>query len=72
MDLDRFKEINDTFGHHYGDLLLQQIGPRLRGVLRASDTVARLGGDEFGILLPASDAESAVAVAQKIQQYVNS
>ena len=66
MDLDRFKEINDTFGHHYGDLLLQQIGPRLRGILRTSDTVARLGGDEFGILLPTADSESAVAVAQQL------
>jgi diguanylate cyclase (GGDEF)-like protein/PAS domain S-box-containing protein len=68
VDLDRFKEINDTFGHHYGDMLLQQIGPRLRGVLRAADTVARLGGDEFGVLLPASDADSAVTVAQKLLQ----
>jgi diguanylate cyclase (GGDEF)-like protein/PAS domain S-box-containing protein len=68
VDLDRFKEINDTFGHHYGDMLLEQIGPRLRGVVRAADTVARLGGDEFGILLPSSDAEQAVAVAKKLLQ----
>jgi diguanylate cyclase (GGDEF)-like protein len=52
LDLDRFKEINDTLGHHYGDLLLQQIGPRIRSVLRDDEVLARLGGDEFALLIP--------------------
>ena len=51
MDLDRFKEVNDTLGHNRGDSLLQQVGLRLRSALFAPDVVARLGGDEFGILL---------------------
>lgn len=54
LDLDRFKEINDAFGHHYGDLLLQQLGARLQATLRQSDTIARLGGDEFAVILPAA------------------
>ena len=73
MDLDRFKEINEALGHHFGDLLLLQIGPRLRETLRESDTVARLGGDEFALLLPASastqDAtEVAVRMLRSLEQ----
>jgi diguanylate cyclase (GGDEF)-like protein len=52
LDLDRFKEINDTFGHRIGDLALREAASRIGGALRRSDTLARLGGDEFGIILP--------------------
>jgi diguanylate cyclase (GGDEF)-like protein len=66
MDLDRFKEINDTFGHHYGDFILQQAGVRLRSGLRESDTIARLGGDEFSIVLPGTDAVGATLAADHV------
>ena len=67
IDLDHFKEVNDTLGHHHGDLLLREIGPRLGQTLRESDTIARLGGDEFAILLPSvPDASYGMAVARKI------
>ena len=60
VDLDRFKEVNDSFGHHVGDLLLQRVGAIFSGRVRRSDTVARTGGDEFSIILegPASRAEA--------------
>jgi len=69
LDLDRFKEINDTLGHYNGDLLLKQVAARLQRVVRQSDTLARLGGDEFGILLPAINRRDDIyTVIKKIQK----
>ena len=67
VDLDEFKEVNDTLGHDVGDLLLQEAGRRIKACVRDSDTVARLGGDEFTIILPELHQESQIdKVAQKI------
>jgi diguanylate cyclase (GGDEF)-like protein len=67
FDLDRFKEINDTLGHKFGDQVLTEVGPRVETVLRGRDMLARLGGDEFCVLLPdVSDVEDARQVAQRI------
>src|SRR5580692_12818625 len=66
LDLNRFKEVNDTLGHQYGDLLLLQVADRLRDSLRDADSVARLGGDEFAVLLPVSGWEEALAATQRV------
>jgi diguanylate cyclase (GGDEF)-like protein len=71
LDLNHFKEVNDTLGHHIGDQLLVQVGKRLTGVVREMDTVARLGGDEFAILLPGMEKQSAATVAEKIGTAIN-
>ncbi len=74
MDLDRFKEINDTLGHHYGDVLLRDLGPRLVEAVGEGGVVARLGGDEFGILPPKGSHDIAVMehVASRLTECVSS
>ncbi|MDX9667285.1 diguanylate cyclase [Pseudomonas sp. P5_152] len=69
VDLDHFKQVNDTYGHGIGDMLLQAVANRLQGCVRESDTVARIGGDEFVVLLDSIQAaEDAARVALKIRQ----
>ena len=71
IDLNHFKEVNDAFGHPFGDLLLNQVGPRLRSVLRDVDTIARFGGDEFAAVLPEINrAEAVREVAEVLNEAI--
>lgn len=72
IDLDKFKPVNDTYGHAVGDLLLKDVANRIKAVIRASDTVARIGGDEFVALLKhVKDGQDALVVAEKIRTSLN-
>jgi len=66
LDLDRFKEVNDTLGHAIGDQLLMNLGPKLKRVLRQGDTIARMGGDEFLLLLPRASEQEVHKIAEKL------
>src|SRR5919201_532701 len=67
VDLNRFKEVNDTLGHHHGDEVLRQLGPRLRSAFREEDLVARLGGDEFAVFMPDADTAAAQRAVDALQ-----
>lgn len=68
LDMDRFKEVNDTLGHEYGDKLLIEVAKRSKSVLREADTVARLGGDEFAIILHYANRQRATTIANRISK----
>ena len=71
IDLDRFKDINDTLGHSVGDAFLVEVGARLTTVLRESDTASRLGGDEFILVLPDTDAQAAASIVDKLLEAIS-
>lgn len=71
LDIDDFKKLNDSLGHHYGDLALKAIARHLSAHTRQSDSVARIGGDEFAILMPNTDLDSARLLCRKLSQHIS-
>jgi diguanylate cyclase (GGDEF)-like protein len=70
FDIDHFKQINDTYGHPAGDVVLRWLGARLLGLLRATDTVARIGGEEFCVIMPEVDGAQAMDAAERIRKSI--
>jgi len=70
IDIDRFKNINDQYGHKSGDLVLQALAQLFRETLREVDIIGRMGGEEFAVLLPATDGAQAVEVAERLRQII--
>ena len=70
LDIDKFKTINDTYGHLAGDAMLRQLGAILRANLRRDDMAGRLGGEEFGIILPEVDTNGGIIAAEKVRRLV--
>jgi len=71
MDIDHFKQVNDTYGHQAGDRVLAEVAARLRGVARDGDVVARIGGEEFGWILPGTDAAGALVAAERAREAIS-
>ena len=70
LDVDHFKDVNDTYGHHAGDIALQSLMVTSRQALRDWDVMGRMGGEEFAVLLPETDATQALNVAERLRQAV--
>ncbi|OYY80401.1 MAG: hypothetical protein B7Y61_15885 [Rhizobiales bacterium 35-66-30] len=72
LDMDRFKKVNDQFGHGAGDTVLKDVAARCRAILRQNDIIARMGGEEFAILLPGADKEYGARIAQRLMAAIRS